>query len=231
MLHGILFDEPLAARGAESYGGNNKIMSLPTSYMTSVKRLPNILEAIQTAKAPKIFSTRFLEQLGFSSKGDRLIIGVLKDLGFLDDKGVPKEPYYNFLDQTHSETVLAEGVRAAWKDLFAVNVNAHELEKAGFVGKLRTLSEGQMTDKVMGNHFTTFSSLVKIADFTNPPPDPTTGDKRQDPNHKPLEDRPEERREPLQLGGLVYNIQIVLPESRDPAVYDVLFRSMRDHLL
>jgi len=27
------------------------------------------------------------------------------------------------------------------------------------------------------------------------------------------------------LGGLVYNIQIQLPESRDPAVYDALFRS------
>lgn len=32
------------------------------------------------------------------------------------------------------------------------------------------------------------------------------------------------------LGGLVYNIQIQLPESRDPAVYDALFRSLKTHL-
>lgn len=32
------------------------------------------------------------------------------------------------------------------------------------------------------------------------------------------------------LGGLVYNIQIQLPESRDPVVYDALFRSLKAHL-
>lgn len=33
------------------------------------------------------------------------------------------------------------------------------------------------------------------------------------------------------LGGLVYSIQIHLPESRDQAVYDALFRSLKTHLL
>jgi hypothetical protein len=35
----------------------------------------------------------------------------------------------------------------------------------------------------------------------------------------------------IALGGLVYNIQIHLPESRDQAVYDALFRSLKTHLL
>lgn len=35
----------------------------------------------------------------------------------------------------------------------------------------------------------------------------------------------------VRLGGLVYNIQIQLPESRDPTVYDALFRSLKVHLL
>lgn len=33
------------------------------------------------------------------------------------------------------------------------------------------------------------------------------------------------------LGGLAYNINIHLPESRDQAVYDALFKSLREHLL
>jgi len=105
--------------------------------MTSSKRVPDILEAIQTAQAPSTFTTRFLEQLGFKNKGDRLIIGVLKDLGFLDDKGVPKDRYFKFLDQTHSGIVLADGIRDAWADLFAINVNAHQLSKPEFIGKLK----------------------------------------------------------------------------------------------
>ena len=30
---------------------------------------------------------------------------------------------------------------------------------------------------------------------------------------------------------LCYTIQLILPESRDQAVYDVLFRSLKEHLL
>jgi hypothetical protein len=35
----------------------------------------------------------------------------------------------------------------------------------------------------------------------------------------------------LQLRELHYNIQIVLPESRDVAVFDAIFESLRRHLL
>jgi hypothetical protein len=35
----------------------------------------------------------------------------------------------------------------------------------------------------------------------------------------------------VELGGLVYNIQLILPADRDKAVYDALFRSLKEHLL
>ena len=210
-------------------------MAIPKSYMTGIKRLPDILEAVQTAQAPKTFSTRFLEQLGFKSKGDRLIIGVLKDIGFLDDKGVPKKRYYEFLDQTHSGSVLAEGIKEAWADLFAINVNAHQLTKDKFIGKLRTLSEGKLTQNVMQFHYTTFSSLVKNADFTSHLKKASAAVKPKEQKEERLATDSTKGETPKKVGskisGLVYNIQIVLPESRDPTVYDALFRSLKEHLL
>jgi hypothetical protein len=207
-------------------------MSLPKAYMTSTKRLPNILEAMQSAQAPKSFSQRFLVQLGFTSKGDRLVIGVLKDLDFTDDKNVPKERYYKFLDQSRSGLVLAESIRDAWSDLFAVNVNAHQLTKAEFKGKLKTLSQGQLTDNVLEFHYATFNALVKVADFTVDAAgagaaikEPVKEEKKKVAKVKGLV------QEEPKIGGLVYNIQIVLPDSRDPAVYDALFRSLKEHLL
>lgn len=212
-------------------------MSLPKSYLTSTKRLPEILEAIQTAQAPDSFTTRFLERLGFKAKGDRLIIGVLKDLRFLEESGAPKQRYYQFLDQSHSGTVLAEGVREAWSDLFAININAHQLSKNDFVGKLKTISQGQLTDRVLDSHYLTFSALVKNADFTSHAPMSKVDDTPKE--DKPEETIPDEGRDKpsippevgAKIGGLVYNIQIVLPESRDPAVYDALFRSLKEHML
>jgi len=204
--------------------------------MTSSKRLPDILEAIQTAQAPDSFTTRFLEQLGFKTKGDRLIIGVLKDLNFLEESGAPKQRYYEFLDQSHSGAVLAEGIREAWSDLFAININAHQLAKNDFIGKLKTISQGQLSDQVLNKHYLTFSSLVKNADFTshfNPskPRTPTETPKEKETKTKHVEKTSVPTEVGSKIGGLVYNINIVLPESRDPAVYDALFKSLKEHIL
>lgn len=205
-------------------------MALPSSYMTSVKRLPDIFEAIHTAQAPESFSTRFLENLGFKAKGDRLIIAVLKMLGFLDDSGKPTDRYFEYLDQSQSETVLAAAIRDAYSDLFSLHKNAQKFSKQEFIGKAKTLSQGQLGDRVLDQMYMTFSSLVELADFSAEPPKPAPHPKTPpkemvDPKTAKHVDSP-----PLSIGGLVYNIQIVLPETRDPAVYDALFRSLREHL-
>ncbi len=210
-------------------------MALPTSYLTSTKRLSEILDALKTAKAPNKFTQRFLESLEFKSKGDRLVIGVLKSLGLLDDTGTPTERYFRFIDQSQSATVLAEAIEDAYDDLFAVKRDAQNLNKQEVVGKFKTLSQGQYSDSVLNMMAMTFTALCSLADFSvvkkaelkkedNPTINP--------PNAKSFE-APSKTEEPrnVKLGGLVYNIQIVLPETRDPKVYDALFRSLKEHLV
>lgn len=220
-------------------------MALPKSYLTSTKNLGAILEAIQQAKAPERFTVKFLESLEFKSTADRLIVGVLKSLGLLDDQGRPTQRYFGFLDQTQSSAILAEAVREAYSDIFAVNINAQNLSKAELTNKFKTLSQGSLSESVLDKMAATFQSLVKLADFSSPP----TRTAREQSDALP-EDRfdVEEAldvgaadRSALRqarpaaevsrsLGGLHYNIQIILPETRDPQVYDALFRSLREHL-
>lgn len=205
-------------------------MALPTAYMTSRKRLPDIFDAIKTAKAPEIFTQKFLETLEFKSKGDRLIINVFKALGFLDDTGKPIQRYYEYLDQTHSDKVLAQGIREAYSDLFAVHTKANELQKPELLGKLKTLSQGSYSDAVLNHMADTFLALVKQADFKEllRKPLKTGPNKGKVDEIKPIEKVDSEAG--LSLGGLVYSIQIVLPETRDQGVYDALFKSLRQHL-
>jgi hypothetical protein len=204
-------------------------MALPTSYLTTVKNFEGILTAIQGAQAPEKFSQAFLESLEFKSTADRLIIGVLKSLGFIDDSGRPKDRYFRFLDQTQSAKVLAEGIRDAYQDLFKINTKAYELGKQDVVNKFKTLSQGQLSEAVLDKMAMTFTALVKLADFT--------ALATAVPQPHPELDKPDSAKTeigthlPAKLGGLVYNIQIVLPESRDPAVFDALFQSLRRHLL
>jgi hypothetical protein len=211
-------------------------MSLPSSYLTSAKNLPDILAAIQAAQAPKKFTQSFLEGLGFKSTTDRLVIGVLKAIGFLSDSGEPTQRYFEFLDQSQSGRVLAEGVQEAYAELFQVNKTAHDLSNTDVRNKLKTLTQGQFSDSVLDKMAMTFKALAAQADFA-------VGSKAVTPRESAetqptaAEARGEESvverasSHSVRLGGLVYNIQIHLPESRDPAVYDVLFRSLKEHLL
>jgi len=210
-------------------------MALPTAYLTSTKRLSEILDALKTAKAPEKFTQSFLESLEFKSKGDRLIIGVLKSLGFIDDAGKPMDRYYHFIDQSQSAKVLGEAIEEAYSDLFAVNRNANQLGKAEIVGKFKTLSQGQYSDAVLNMMAMTFTALVSLADFSSPKKVTNDTTEPTKPQGNEVDVQPQtdlgDNVKNIKLGGLVYNIQIVLPESRDPKVYDALFRSLKEHLL
>ena len=210
-------------------------MALPTSYLTSLKNLGGILNSIVGAQAPEKFTTRFLESLGYSSATDRLVIGVLKSLGFLADDGRPLQRYFDYLDQTRSAIVMAEGVKEAYADLFKVNKAADKLSKVEIFNKLKTLTQGQYSEGVLNSMTTTFSSLCSHADFEAMPvaAEPVAANLTSiDTQVSTSTPNPPIglSRGALSIGGLVYNIELVLPESRDPKVYDALFESLRKHL-
>jgi len=205
-------------------------MPLPRSYLTSTKNLSQILDSIKAAQAPDKFTIKFLESLDFKSTSDRLIIAVLKSLGFLTpDNAKPTERYFKFLDQTQSAAVLAEGIREAYSDLFQVNKNANTLAKSDVMNKMKTLGEGQFSESVLDKMSLTFVELCKLADFSHKP----TAPEPQAPltADEPIKPLPFDGGTRTSLGGLHFVIQVVLPETRDNKVYDAIFRSLREHLV
>jgi hypothetical protein len=123
------------------------------------------------------------------------------------------------------------------------------LSKADLTGKFKSLTEGKKSDTVLSNMVRTFLELAKFADFepgapaAPPSTEPVTTQETMLP--KELPDQAEIQQEPkapdkiLQqpspvkrlIDTVSYRIEIVLPAVRDKAVYDVIFRSLREHLL
>jgi Family of unknown function (DUF5343) len=216
-------------------------MPIPSAYLTSSKNLDGILTAMQQAKAPERFTQRFLETLGYQSNSDRLAIGVLKAIGFLDDQGKPTDIYFQFLDQTQSKRVLGEAIQEAYADLFEVNTSAHRMDRGEVKNKLKTLSQGQYGESVIDKMAMTFAALANLADFSKSP-NPAMKARSSLPKEEVLSppvdeapdlempQKPNDKPRSISWGGLHYNIQLILPESRDPKVYDALFRSLREHL-
>ncbi len=211
-------------------------MALTTSYLLTTKNVEPFFNSIVSARAPERFTQKFLESLEFKSTNDRLYIAVLKGLGFIDESGAPTSRYYDYMDQTLSKSVLAEAIMEAYEDLFNVNVEAYKLTEEEVKNKLRTLTQGKYTDNVLSLMAKTFKALSSYATWGAKKPVKNAISEK--PKVESTKETPvpsigipvETNNIPSQLG-LHYNIQIHLPETRDPAVYDALFKSLKDHLL
>ena len=215
-------------------------MALTTSYLTSVKNFEGIMNSSLGARAPERFTNKFLEDLGYKSSNDRLILGVLKSLGLLNDTGEPTQRYYDFLDQTQSKKVIATGIQEAYEDLFNLKRDAQNMSQEEVKNKLKTLTQGSKGDKVIDSMARTFKTLCDYADWSEIPinsqVNSTSASKNNDISEKPdyvVQNSPKSvESKPIsnQLG-LHYNIQIHLPETTNMAVYDAIFQSIKKHLM
>lgn len=209
-------------------------MALPNSYTQKPNTVSDYFEAILNAEPPERFTNQFLVQLDFKSTNDRMFIGILKELGFIDTDGAPKQRYYDFLDRTQSKIILAEGIKEAFSDLFNVNKNAQEMSAEDVKNKLRTLYAGSKKDDIITKISKTFTALCEYADFTSHIKKPKIAKEDEISKDSPAQPKVEEINEnknpKLSLKTLQYHINIVLPESRDQAVYDAIFKSLKDHL-
>ncbi len=208
-------------------------MAITNSYLTSTKNLESIINSVINAKAPERFTNKFLEDLGYKSSNDRLIIGMFKALGLLDDSGQPLQRYYEFLDQTQTGRIIALGIEEAYEDLFNLRKDAQNLTNEEVKNKLKTITQGQKSDKILSLMAMTFRAFCDLADWDTVKTDepkrievPT--DVKKNDN---IEDAETKAVAPKADMNLHYNIQIHLPETTNMAVYDAIFQSLKKHLM
>jgi len=214
-------------------------VALAESYTVKHNALGTFFNALHEAEAPERFSNKFLEHLGFTSTNDRAFITILKDLNFLDSDGKPKERYYQFLDKSQSEKILAQAIRESYSDLFKVNRNANDLSVSDVKNKIKVILKGGKSDNVLNRISRTFNALCQLADFSSPieetqesivdgevPKDDAAVDSGAEEAHH----QGNIRGKKIGVGSLQYHINIVLPESKNQEVYDAIFKSLREHL-
>lgn len=206
-------------------------MALPTSYMTgSFTKIPQYFDTLLTAKAPDKFTTKFMGDLGFTSSNDRQFVNVLKAIGFLDDGGTPTERYFKFLDQSFSKQMVAEGIREAYADLFALNISAQLLSKSEVEGKFKTLTNGSKEAATIGYMASTFINLCSYADWSEQKKVSQKEDNNEVSVSNESNDVVASKTDASHGFDLNYNIHIHLPATRDQAVYDALFASLAKHI-
>lgn len=208
-------------------------MAVPSAYLATTKNTAAILDAMQKASVPPRFTYEFLKQLGYGSSGDRPFIPVLKALGFLTDGSEPTDRYRRFKDQALSKAVLAEAMRDAYSDLFAIDTAAHAKSQSDLKGMFARLSD--KGDSVTSKMATTFKALAERADFSSTPgaetlvPE-TEGELESSGTGKLKEPKDAKDRVSGSHLRLTHDVHVHLPISTDINVYNAIFRSIKENL-
>lgn len=138
---------------------------------------------------------------------------------------------------------MAEAIEEAYEDLFKLRRDAQEMDAAELRGKFKSLTQGQKSDTVINNMVATFSALCAQADWKKPKKTKPQAKKAEPPTIEGAALDTSDNTPQAQVEGLAevgdkksklqlhYNIQLILPNSRDQAVFDALFSSLKKHLL
>jgi len=205
-------------------------MSVPTAYLTTAKNVKDVFASMQKAGVPKRFTYEFLKQLGFASSGDRPVISVMKALRFLDDSGVPTERYRRFREPAQARGVLAEAMREAYADVFTIDQAANDRTTNDLKGIFARLSE--KGDAVSMKMATTFKTLADMADFTVPPAAGVAPEEAEAAEPPQPDTTSVAASHPERAGAITvhHDVHVHLPVTTDIAVYDAIFRSLRENL-
>lgn len=202
-------------------------MAVPTSYLTGTKNVDEIMEAIQKAGVPSKFTYAFLKDLGYPSSTDRPLIPLFKAMRFIDDASVPLDRYRRFRDKLQARRVVAEGVREAYADVFSVDQKAENLTSEALKGIFARLSG--KSDSVAEKMALTFKALAKHGDFSAPAADTVQGSAED--RQPAFDDEQSEGTQAGRLKGLAlhHDIHVHLPVSNEVAVYDAIFKALRQN--
>ncbi|WP_126973871.1 DUF5343 domain-containing protein [Gynurincola endophyticus] len=210
-------------------------MAADIPYMNAPGSIGKILDKIKEASTPETFSQDFLKtKLGFNGGNYLTFIPWAKKAGLVNSDGTPTNLYKQFRNPATSGKSLAIAIKQAYSELFSRNEYANELDKKAFKGLVMESTGEAHDSKKVENIVSTFFNAKALADF-NPTPDSKA-------EEKPKENEPERKSQELSSHssfqphkqrsiGLNYTINLVLPKTDDPAIFNAIFKSLKENLL
>ena len=201
---------------------------MPTLPVTqSAGSISRFLKHIQSAGVPPKVNNPYLKSVGFKSSNDAALIGILKAIGFIDGAGSPTDRWKDYRDATKARVVLADGVRTCYAGLFQIFPDADRKDDEAISNWIRSNSE--FSGLTVERAVRTFKALCMEADFTTPAIESTVSVDSQQAG-------PPQNTSAMPVfsntsgPSVNVNIELQLPSTNNPEVYDNFFKSMKKHL-
>lgn len=197
-------------------------------YLAQPGVIHKIISKIKEAKTPDRFTYDFLEtKLGCKGGNYQQFVGLAKKLGLLKTDGAPTEIYKKIRNEQTTGAAMAQAIKIGYAELFERNEFANELDAEKLKGLVIEITGLEKNNKVVSLIGNTFNNLKKYANF-----------------EEKLSSEPVSEQEFVEIKtesatsdyhefgmNLSYTINLVLPKTDDPAVFNAIFKALKENLL
>lgn len=208
-------------------------MSHNLPYVLIAGTLTKVLGKIKTAAVPERFTQDFLStKLGFKGGPAMTVIPFLKKIGFLATDGLPTELYKKFRNTAQSGSAMAAAMRHGYKTLYEMNEYVHDATDKDLKGLVVQATGAEQDSRVVKAVVTSFKTLKSFAKF-DAEVEEVKGEKAEEDHDssQPDEILPTSSKAHKAGFNLAYTINLNLPSTTDIAVFDAIFKSLKNHLL
>lgn len=190
---------------------------LSKKYLIKVKNFHEIMKKITSESPPEKFTIEFLKKLGFKSSYDYKVIRFLKDIGFLYENGSPTQIYHEYRNPLRSRQIMEQIVKLNYSDIFLLI----ERPKNKDVELIKELfkSQHQVSDQIALFMTNTFFLLFELSDVNN--------SFNYDYCFEASNDFYSSESNSTKFR---YNIELHLPSTYDKEIYNIIFKSLKEHL-
>jgi hypothetical protein len=197
-------------------------------YVFAYGNITKALDKIQQAAVPPRFTQDFLAtKLALKGGNAKPVIPFLKRIGFLGSDGVPTELYKRFRNPSEAGAVAAAALQKGFTPIFEINEYAQDLKEPELKGVVVQATGLEGLSSTVRAIVGSFNALKKFAKF-----DESLVEKNEEKTVS-SEEVSETSHQPSSIEGinLGYTINLHLPATSDIAVFDAIFRSLREHLM
>lgn len=228
-------DAKVEAKPEEKTQATTKRRSIPGdfSYTPTYGKLRIALENIIKAERPEVFNKDFVATyLGVSGGSATPIPPILRRMGFLGADNRPTDLYAKFQNESQRPAAALEGLKRAFSELFKKNTYAHSLTEDEIKNTLVEITGLKKNDSIISQIYGTFDALRHYVPKNFTGSQEGGGLTPLDAGGVPLSTQSDAGLIAGPQGfGLSYHINIVLPETKDVAVFNAIFQSLKQNLL
>lgn len=207
-------------------------MTIELPYMNAYGNIHKVFDKIISAQTPPKFTQDFLKSvLGVKSSSAQPIIPFMKRLGMLASDGAPTNLYTQFRSDSKRGAAAAIALRNGYSPLFESNEYAFRLDDNELLDLVIQITGLKRESKSAKAIVSSFKAVNEFADF--------------DSDMRPLEQTDESINSEIQEAstpsnasinantklGLSYTINLNLPATSDIAVFDAIFKSLKENIL